>query len=103
MASAANDSNLLSLSYQVPPCGNDGQRYRDGLPQLFASQNWLLAAAATGKHRHDASTMHRAFTELINSKNKISPSFNNIDLLCIMLADCCVQQRRGRGTMAAEG
>jgi hypothetical protein len=69
MASAANNSNLPSLSSPVPPYGNDGQRYRDGLPQLFAGQNWPLAAAATGKHRHDASMTRRAFTELINSKN----------------------------------
>jgi hypothetical protein len=69
MASAANNSNLPLLSSPVPPCGNNGQRYRDGLPQLFAGQNWPLAAAATGKHRHNALTMRRAFTELINSKN----------------------------------
>jgi hypothetical protein len=69
MASAANNSNLSSLSSPVPPCGKDGQRYREGLPQLFAGRNQPLAAAATGKHRHDASTTGRAFTELINSKN----------------------------------
>jgi hypothetical protein len=40
-----------------------------GYHSIFASQNWPLAAATTGKHRHDASTMRRAFTELINSKN----------------------------------
>jgi hypothetical protein len=69
MASAANDSNLPSLSSPVPPCGNNGQRCRDGLLQLFAGRNWPLAAAATGKHRHNASTMRCAFTEQINSKN----------------------------------
>jgi hypothetical protein len=103
MASAANDSNLPSLSSPVPPCGNDSQRYRDGLPQLFAGQNWPLAATATGKHRHDASMMHRFFSELINSKTIISSSFNDIDLSCIMLTDCCVWRRWGRGTMVAIG
>ena len=62
MASEADDSDLPSLSSPVPPCGNDGQRYSDGLPHLFAGQNRPLAAAATGKHRHDVSTMRRAFT-----------------------------------------
>jgi hypothetical protein len=69
MASAADDSELPSLSSPVPPCGNDSQRYRDGLPQLFSGQNRPVAAAATGKHRHDASTTRRAITKLINSKN----------------------------------
>ncbi len=69
MASVANDSSLPSLSSPVLPCGNNGQRYIDGLLQLFAGQNWPLAAAATGKHGHDASTTRCAFTELINSKN----------------------------------
>jgi hypothetical protein len=69
MASAAEDSNLSSLSSPVPPCGNDGQRYRDGSLQLFAGQNWPLATTVTGKHRHNALMTHRAFTELINSKN----------------------------------
>ena len=58
-----------SLSSPVPPSGNDRQRYRDGSPQLFSGQNRPVAAAATGKHRHDASTTRRAFTWLINSKN----------------------------------
>jgi hypothetical protein len=62
MASAANDSKLPSLSSPVPPWGNDSQRYRDGLPQLFYGQNRPVAAAATGKHRHDASTTRRAIT-----------------------------------------
>ena len=62
MASASDDSDLPSLSSPVPPCGNDGQRYSDGLPPLFAGRNRPLAAAATGKHRHDVSTMRRAFT-----------------------------------------
>ena len=62
MASTANDSNLSSLSSPVLPYGNDGQRYRDGLPQLFSGQSWPLAAAAIGKHRQNASSMHRAFT-----------------------------------------
>lgn len=34
MAFAADDSGTPSLSAPVPPCGNDGQRYRDGLPHL---------------------------------------------------------------------
>jgi hypothetical protein len=34
---------------------------------------------------------------LINRKNNISSTFNGIDLSHIMLADCCVQQRRGAG------
>ena len=62
MASAADDSELPSLSSPVPPCGNDSQRYRDGLPKLFASQNRPVAAATAGKHGHDASTTRRAFT-----------------------------------------
>jgi len=62
MASAADDSKLPSLSSPVPPCGNDSQRYRDGLPQLFSGQNRPVAAAATGKHRHDASMTRRAIT-----------------------------------------
>jgi hypothetical protein len=33
----------------------------------------------------------------------ISSSFNDIDLSHIMLADCCVRRRRGRGTMVAVG
>jgi hypothetical protein len=40
-----------------------------GYCNFFAGQNWPLAAAATGKYRHDASTMRRAFTKLVNSKN----------------------------------
>ena len=62
MASAADDSELPSLSSPVPPCGNDSQMYRDGFPQLFYGLNWPVAAAATGKHRHDASTTRRAIT-----------------------------------------
>jgi hypothetical protein len=62
MDSASNDTNLQSLSSPVLPCRNNGQRYINGLPQLFADQNWPLAAAATGKHGHDASTTRRAFT-----------------------------------------
>ncbi len=62
MASAANDSDLPSLSSPVPPCRNNSQRYRDGLWKLFVGQTWPLAAAATGKHRHDASSKRRAFT-----------------------------------------
>ena len=42
MASAANDSELSALSSPVPPCGNDSQRYRDGLPQLFYGRNRLV-------------------------------------------------------------
>ena len=34
---------------------------------------------------------------LINRKFNISSTFNGIDLSHIMLADCCVQQRRGAG------
>ncbi len=55
MASAADDSELPSLSSPVPPCRNDSKRYRDGLPQLFSGRNWPVAAAATGKHWHDVS------------------------------------------------
>ncbi len=36
-------------------------------------------------------------------KTIISSSFNNIDLLRIMLTDCCVQWRQGRGTMEPVG
>jgi len=57
MASAANDSNLLSLTSPVPPCGNDGQRYKDGLLQLFAGQNRPLVAAATGKQNSKNNTI----------------------------------------------
>jgi hypothetical protein len=39
MASAADDSELPSLSSPVRPCGNNSQRYRDGLPQLFSNPN----------------------------------------------------------------
>jgi hypothetical protein len=69
MASTANNSNLPSLSSLVLSCKNYSQRYRDGLPQHIDGFNWPLAAAATGKHRHDTLTMRCAFTELINSKN----------------------------------
>ncbi len=62
MASALDDSKLPSLSSPVPPSGNDSQRYKDGSPQLFSSRNLPVAAAATGKHRHFASTTRRAFT-----------------------------------------
>ena len=96
MASAADDIDLPSLSSPVLACGNDGQRYRDG-------QNRTLAAAATGKHRQNASTNCRVLTWLINNKKITSSSFNDIDLLHIMLIDCCVRRRRGRGTMAAVG
>ncbi len=34
-------------------------------------------------------------------KTIIFSSFNNIDLLCSMLANCCMQRCRGEGTMAA--
>jgi hypothetical protein len=72
------------------------------LPHLFAGQNRTLAAAATGKHRQNASTICRVLTWLINNK-KITSSRFDIDLLHIMLIDCCVRRRRGRGTMAAVG
>ena len=49
MASDADDSKLPSLYSLVPPCGNDSQRYSDGLLQLFSGQNWPLAAAATAR------------------------------------------------------
>ncbi len=62
MASAANDSKLPSLSSPIPPCGNDSQRYKDGLPKLFSGQNRPVAAATAGKHGHHASTTRRAFT-----------------------------------------
>ena len=108
MASAADDSNLPSPSSLFPPCGNDGQeRYRDGAPQLVVRQNRPLAAAATVKHRHYASTMRRAFIWLIKIvKTIISSSFNDMDLslvALIVLAEYCVRRRRGRGTMAAVG
>jgi hypothetical protein len=50
MASANDNSGIPSLSTPVPGHRRNGQWYRDGLPQLFVSQNWPLAAAATGKH-----------------------------------------------------
>jgi hypothetical protein len=62
MASAADNSELPSLPSPVPPCGNDSQRYRDGLPKLFSGRNQPVAAATAGKHGHDASTTCRAFT-----------------------------------------
>jgi len=62
MASADNDNGIPSLSALVPPRKNDGYRYRDGYPQLFARQNWPPTAAAISKHRHGATTMRRAFT-----------------------------------------
>jgi hypothetical protein len=62
MASAANDSGTLLLCALVPPSGIDAQRYKDGSPIFFPGRNRPLAAAATGKHRHDVSTMRRAFT-----------------------------------------
>jgi len=62
MAYANNDNGIPSLSALVPPRENDRYRYRDGLPQLFARQNWPPTAAATSKHRHGATTMRRAFT-----------------------------------------
>jgi hypothetical protein len=62
MASTNNKSGIPSLSAPVPLHGNDGQRYSDGLPQLFVGQKRLPAAAATGKHRHRTSMMRCAFT-----------------------------------------
>jgi hypothetical protein len=70
MASAADNSDLPSLSSPVLPCGIGGQRYRDGLAQLFVGQTWPLAAATTGEHRHDVSTTRCAITKLVNSKLK---------------------------------
>jgi len=61
MASADDDSGIPSLSAPVPPRGNDGQRYRDGLPQRFVRQNCPPTAAATVKHRHGAPTTRRVF------------------------------------------
>ena len=61
MASADDSSGIPLLSAPVPPRGNDGQRYRDGLPQHFVHQNCPPTAAATVKHRHDASTMRCVF------------------------------------------
>jgi hypothetical protein len=61
MASADDDNGIPSLSSPVPPRGNDGYRYWDGLQQLFVRQNWPPTAAATSKHRHGATTMRRAF------------------------------------------
>ena len=61
MASADDVNGIPSLSSLVPPHGNDGYRYKDGLPQLFVRQNWPSTAAATGKHRHGATMMRRAF------------------------------------------
>ncbi len=62
MASANDDNGIASLSVSVLLRKNKGYRYRDGLPQLFARQNWPLTAAATSKHRQGATTMRRAFT-----------------------------------------
>jgi hypothetical protein len=71
MASANNNSDIPSLSVLVPPQGNVGQKYNDGLPELYVGQNWPPAAAATGKYRHSTSTMRCAFTKLINSNKYI--------------------------------
>jgi hypothetical protein len=62
MSSADSNSGILSLAGLVLLHGNDGQGNSDGLPKLFVGQNWPPAAAATGKHRHGASTMRHAFT-----------------------------------------
>ena len=61
MVSAADDSGIPSLDAPVPPRGNDGQRPIEQSPALFAGGNGSLTAAATGKHRHGASTTRHAF------------------------------------------
>ena len=66
MASADDNTGIQSLPAPVPPRGNDGQMYRNGLLLVIAGQNWPPAAAETNKHRHGASTMHRAITIVAN-------------------------------------
>ncbi len=46
---------------------------------------------------------HCALNSQINSNNYCFSSFNNVDLLRSMSADCCMHQRWGWGTMAAVG
>ena len=50
MASADDDIVIPSLSAPVLLRGNNGYRYRDGLPTLFNCQNWPPTATAIGKH-----------------------------------------------------
>jgi hypothetical protein len=40
---------------------------------------------------------------LFNSKKICFSSFNDVDLFCSMLADCCMPRCRGWGTMVAVG
>ena len=61
MASADDSSGIPSLPAPVPPRGNDGQRPIEQSPALFAGGNRSPTAAATGKHRHGASTTRHAF------------------------------------------
>jgi hypothetical protein len=74
MASANNNSSIPSLSAPVPLHRKDGRKFYDGLPQLFVGRNWPPAAATTGKQRHGALTICRAFTYLINSNKDIFSS-----------------------------
>mgnify|MGYP007070382032 CR=1 FL=1 len=61
MASADDSSGIPSLPAPVPPRGNDGQRPIEQSPAPFAGGNRSPTAAATGKHRHGASTTRRVF------------------------------------------
>jgi hypothetical protein len=47
MATATNDSKLPSLSFPVPPCGNNSQRYRDGFLLFF----WPKSASGSRRNR----------------------------------------------------
>jgi hypothetical protein len=59
---------------------------------------WALSHATTL-----SSSMRHAHRSENNSNKYLFSSFNNVDLLCSMSADCCMPWRREWGTMAAVG
>jgi hypothetical protein len=62
---------------------------------------FTAAARRTMCYRCNAFITHRALTSYLVFKKIRYSSFNNIDLLCSMLADCCVPRCREWGTMTA--
>mgnify|MGYP000129344267 CR=1 FL=1 len=54
MASADDSSGIPSLPAPVPPRGNDGKMYRNGLLLAIAGQNWPPAAADTRNQQTQA-------------------------------------------------
>ena len=66
------------------------------MPQTKLQTSLLPAITSSSLPRY-------VFSSVVNSSKDIFSRFNNIDLLQIMLADCCVPQWWEWGTVAAVG